>query len=245
MKGLAKRALARITPSRSLNLRSSVNIANFRDLVKQSTGYANVLIIGGRIVGHGIENLIHDKSVQVVETDAQFGPRSQIICDAHQLPFRDGAFRGTVIQAVLEHVLEPHVCVEEIWRVLVDRGFVYAETPFMQQVHGSPYDFQRYTYLGHRRLFRRFEEVESGPVAGPATVLVWAWEHFIVSFSDQPRMKGLLRRLARISGGWLKHMDRILLTKDGAWDSASAYFFLGRKSHNTLSDDVLLGLFRG
>ena len=51
---------------------------------------------------------------------------------------------------------------KEIYRVLKSDGIVYIETPFMQQVHGGKYDFTRFTYLGHRRLFARFQEIESG-----------------------------------------------------------------------------------
>ena len=50
--------------------------------------------------------------------------------------------------------------------MLKDDGLVYAETPFLQQVHGGPYDFTRFTHLGHRRLFRKFIELESGATAG-------------------------------------------------------------------------------
>ena len=37
-------------------------------------------------------------------------------------------------------------------------GIVYAETPFMQQVHEGAYDFTRYTVLGHRYLFKKFKQ---------------------------------------------------------------------------------------
>ena len=55
--------------------------------------------------------------------------------------------------------------------VYKDDGLVYADTPFMQQVHMGRYDFTRFTYLGHRRLFRKFEEIDSGAVSGPAMAL--------------------------------------------------------------------------
>ena len=67
--------------------------------------------------------------------------------------------------------------------MLKGRGVVYAETPFMQQVHMGPYDFTRFTHSGHRRLFRRFEEVESGAVCGPGMALAWAYQYFLLSFA--------------------------------------------------------------
>ncbi len=54
----------------------------------------------------------------------------------------------------------------EIHRVLRPGGIVYADTPFLQQVHEGAYDFTRFTDSGHRFLFRRFERIDSGSVAG-------------------------------------------------------------------------------
>ena len=61
---------------------------------------------------------------------------------------------AVVIQAVLEHVLDPDQVVREIHRVLRPGGLIYAETPFLQQVHAGPYDFTRYTASGRRAVFR-------------------------------------------------------------------------------------------
>ena len=105
---------------------------------------------------------------------------TSLICDAHDIPFADGCFDGVIVQAVLEHVMDPGRCVEEIHRVLGDNGLVYAETPFIQQIHMGRYDFTRYTHSGHRRLFRRFEEIASGPVGGPGMALAWAYQ--VLSF---------------------------------------------------------------
>ena len=69
----------------------------------------------------------------------------QFVADAHRLPLPDDPRSSTVVvQAVLEHVIDPSKVVEEIHRVLVEDGVVYAETPFMQQVHEGPYDFTRF-----------------------------------------------------------------------------------------------------
>jgi hypothetical protein len=72
--------------------------------------------------------------------------------------------------------------------VLKDGGIVYAETPFMQQVHGSAYDFTRFTWLGHRRLFRKFKEIKSGTCGGPGMALIWSWRYFLRTFSINPKI---------------------------------------------------------
>ncbi len=50
---------------------------------------------------------------------------------------------------------------KEIHRVLKDDGIVYADTPFMQQVHEGAYDFTRFTLSGHRWLFKNFALLDS------------------------------------------------------------------------------------
>ena len=62
--------------------------------------------------------------------------------------------------------------------MLRPEGLVYAETPFMQQVHERAYDFSRFTQSGHRWLFRRFSEISAGPVGGAGVALAWSIRYF-------------------------------------------------------------------
>ena len=55
--------------------------------------------------------------------------------------------------------MDPNKVAAEIFRVLSSDGIVYAETPFLQESHEEPYDFTRFTELGHRWLFRNFKEI--------------------------------------------------------------------------------------
>ena len=197
------------------------------------------------MLGRGIEALMASGTLDVVETDVWLGPRTQIVCDAHDLPFADGAFDAVVAQAVLEHVADPARCAVEIHRVLAPGGLVYAETPFMQQVHLGPYDFTRFTLLGHRRLFRAFEEVESGAVSGPALALMWSYENFLLGFVRSPGMRNLVKAFARTTSFPLKYVDRLLLRRPAALDGACAVYFLGRRSDRVISDRELIARYRG
>jgi SAM-dependent methyltransferase len=241
---LQRFALARLRSTRR-NAPATANFERLGRLLLEGRSHASVLVVGGSIVGRGMEGILSRSEIEFVETDVVFGPRTQVICDAHDLPFADRSFDGVVVQAVLEHVVDPVRCVEEIYRVLKDDGLVYAETPFMQQVHLGRYDFTRFTHLGHRRLFRRFAEVDSGATAGPGTVLAWSYEHFLLSFARRRISRGLVKLFARCSGFWLKYLDVLVEGNPGVLDSASGYWFLGRKSARTLSDRELVRLYRG
>jgi hypothetical protein len=150
-----------------------------------------------------------------------------------------------VVEAVLEHVVDPARCVEEVYRVLADGGLVYADTPFMQQVHGRQYDFTRYTRLGHRRLFRRFGEVASGVSVGPGSALAWAARYFLLSFSTRPSLRAVLSGLSRLGLFWLKYFDRYLRHQTSALDAAAGFYFLGEKNCEVLSDRELVESYCG
>ena len=192
-----------------------------------------------------MEQLTSQKNIELVESDISFGARTALVCDGHDLPFQDGAFDGVIVQAVLEHVVDPFRCVAEIHRVLKPSGLVYAATPFMQQVHAGRYDFTRFTHLGHRRLFRRFEEVESGAVAGPGTALVWSIVYFLGALSANRRLSVLLRYVGTILFFWVKYFDYLVIDRRAAFDSSSAYYLLARRSEQTLTDRELLAGYRG
>lgn len=240
-----KNVLRRLTPGISLNIGTQHNYAQMAKILLAHSSSPRVLVIGGSILGKGIETLVKNVQIELVECDISFGPRTALICDAHDIPFESESFDGVVVQAVLEHVVDPYRCVEEIHRVLKKEGVVYAETPFMQQVHGRQYDFTRFTYLGHRRVFRKFEEINAGVVSGPGTALAWSYQYFLFSFVKLRGLRRLLMIFSRVTGFFLKYFDYYLINKPGAFDAASGYFFLGKKSPKALPDRELIRLYKG
>jgi len=239
------RLLRKLIPGTSRNIKARANLANFARLLLDRSGEPRVLVIGGGTLGAGMDSVLSLPSIQLLETDVTLGGRATLVLDAHDIPLADESFDGVIIQAVLEYLVEPGRCVDEIHRVLKPQGLVYAETPFMQQVHGGRLDFTRFTHLGHRRLFRRFAEITSGAVCGPGMALAWAWESFLASFSESRRTRLLLVAFARLTSFYLKYFDHVLVEKKGTYDAASAFYFLGQKSERTLPDRALTELYKG
>lgn len=243
--GKIKSFVKKIVPSNSNNIKAEQNYKKLLSLLTGQSSAPRVLIIGGSILGEGIQQFVLDERLTLIESDVSFGKRTQIIFDAHNIPFPDEFFDCVILQAVLEHVVDPFNCVHEVHRVLKKDGLVYAETPFMQQVHMGRYDFHRFTHLGHRRLFRNFIEIESGAVNGPGMALAWAYSHFIFSFVKSKKMRNILILVTRFTSFFWKYFDYFLINKPGVFDSASGFYFLGRKSESSLDDRELLKLYRG
>jgi SAM-dependent methyltransferase len=199
-----------------------------------------VLIIGGGEVGEGLAELYADADVDIVAFDIYVSSAVQFIGDGHGIALADGSMDGVIIQAVLEHVLEPTVVAAEIERVLRIGGIVYADTPFMQQVHEGPYDFTRFTESGHRYLFRGFDRIDSGSIAGAGTALMWSIDYFVRALTRSRR----LGRLAGLCFFWLSYVDRVL-DPGSSVDAASSVFFLGRKSGVTMPRAEIIRHYQG
>ena len=235
--GLTKFVKRLLSPPKQATRR---NVARFAHLLKERSAHPRILVIGGGTVGQGMQPLYDDPDLKVIAFDIYHSEHAHFIADAHAIPMRDGAVDAVVIQAVLEHVLQPREVVDEIWRVLRPGGLVYAETPFLQQVHEGPYDFTRFTESGHRYLFRRFAIIASGVSAGPGTQLLWSLDYFARSLF-RSRLAG---KAAKLAFFWLNYFDR-LIPEAFASDAASGVYFLGAKADATLSAKDIIAFYRG
>lgn len=228
--------LARFIPSISVNLSSKRLLYTF---FKSFAGQGNIYVL---VVGCGTQRTWLDVSVaafpqiHLFYCDIDTTAIVDCYCDAHELPFKNGSFDGIITTAVLEHVLYPERVADELHRVLSTEGILYSELPFMQQVHEGAYDFTRYTLSGHRRLFNRFAEIDSGLVAGPATALVWAVENFALAFFAGHSMRLVIKTMVRLGCFWIKYFDYLFANKPQAIDGASCTYFFGQKKASPVSD---------
>ena len=240
-----KAFVRKLIPDLSLNPMTQQNFKELETEILKKKTNAVILVLGGGMIGKGMEDFMSIPQFKFIESDVYWGPRTNLMLDAHSLPFADDSVDAVIIQAVLEHVIDPYRCVQEINRVLHEGGLVYSETPFMQQVHMGKYDFTRFTHLGHRRLFRRFDEISSGPACGPAMAFAWAFKYFLSSFSKSRRISKLLGILGTLVSFWLIYLDYFLIRKPGSYDAASSYFFLGRKNSSVITDKEVLLEYKG
>lgn len=197
-----------------------------------------VLIIGAGTVRYDIP-------AEFTYTDVSFTDKLACIADAHDLPFADASFDMVVASAVLEHVVDPQRVESEMRRVLVEDGWVFAVTPFLQPVHMGAHDFTRFTLLGHRRLFRHYAEIAAGPAMGPGWVLGATLHAFLLSLAGgrwTRRVLNLAGILLALPCRWL---DRLTLRHPAGSDGAGGCYFFGQRAAQPLTDRELISLYRG
>ncbi|WP_404383278.1 methyltransferase domain-containing protein [Caenispirillum salinarum] len=238
VKRLARAVLRRL-PDRSYNT-SDFSAAQALNALAAQVPEARVLVIGA-----GEATLPARPGLRMVYTDVAVGPNAHYVCDAHQLPFADGSFDMVVCCSVLEHVLEPHACVAEIHRVLRPDGLVYAVTPFIAQVHMGAHDFTRFTFLGHRALFRRFDTLRAGMAGGPGMALTWTFEYWLTSFGRRGTVRSGLQAAARLLSWPVRYGDHLLARREGAYDTAAGSYFFGRRRETPVPARDLLREHRG
>jgi SAM-dependent methyltransferase len=221
-------------------IQNSVAQKNIELLLSDLPSNPLILIVGGGSIGQGVSRLYEGQASRVIAFDIYATTNVQLVADGHSIPFERETFDAVVIQAVLEHVLDPPEIVAEIWRVLNPAGLVYAETPFLQAVHEGPYDFQRFTESGHRWLFRNFDLICSGVIGGPMTQLLWSINYAVRSLF-RSRRAGIAIRTLLLP---LVFLDRYIPAAYAS-DAADATFFLGRKSPTAIQPSDIVDFYPG
>ena len=234
------RRIAKLLPSPSINLAAARML---RAVAARVPAGGLILVIGSGVQRREIGAAIGNRA-RLVFVDVDISADVDAFADAHDLPIADASFDAVLQTAVLEHVLYPEAVIAEMRRVLRSGGLVYSELPFMQQVHEGAYDFYRATLTGHRRWFNAFEEIEAGVLAGPATTLLWALEHFFLAFSPR-RLKPVTKAAVRLLFFWLKYLDYLLQRSSAMVDGASGTYFFGRLGSSPTPDKLILARYSG
>jgi SAM-dependent methyltransferase len=221
------------------NIRRLTELAK-RRAAEHGAAIPVVLVVGGGSVGAGCEALYADAAVRLVSFDVYRSMNTAFLADAHAIPLKDQSVDAVIVQAVLEHVLDPTQVVAEIHRVLKANGPIYAETPFMQQVHEGAFDFTRFTESGHRWLFRRFAQIESGVAMGLGPMLFWALRYAAAGLLRNRK----LARLFCMPFFWVQFVDRFVPVRYQI-DGASGFYFLGEKSETALTPRQLAAYYSG
>lgn len=98
-----------------------------------------------------------------------------VVGDIHAMPFADNSLEAIVCSAVLEHVENPFLASQEMYRVLKPGGYLFIYVPFLYYYHaekGYYKDFWRFTKDTFPVLFKSFSRMEIAPVRGAFGTMV-------------------------------------------------------------------------
>lgn len=92
-----------------------------------------------------------------VGCDMRPGPGVDRIEDVHKLSLEDKSVKTLIIMDTLEHVTNPFKAMDEIYRVLSDKGLLILSVPFNFHIHDYPSDYWRFTPSSIELLLGKFE----------------------------------------------------------------------------------------
>jgi glycosyltransferase involved in cell wall biosynthesis/SAM-dependent methyltransferase len=111
----------------------------------------------------------------VVEAEASIFRHTDVLADAHRLPFADGAFDAVIVMNAFEHYREPKCVAKELFRVLRPGGKLLVRTAFLQPLHEKPWHFYNCTRYGLEEWFKDFktEELHVSSNFSPGHSISW------------------------------------------------------------------------
>lgn len=172
----------------------------------------------------------HRRDPRLLCVDGGAYDNVDVVTDLRRLPLKDGSLGGIISIAVLEHVPDPGAHLIEMMRVLAPGGRLLCFVPFIQPFHASPYDYQRFTDVGLRELFRDFDVLSVQVGAGPTSGMLWAlqeWLAMVLSFGSERLYRALVPVTWVLSP--LKVLDVVLARHPAANVIASGFVIEARR----------------
>ena len=111
----------------------------------------------------------------VVEVEYSMFRNTDVIADAHQLPFDDEVFEAVICLNAFEHYRDPEAVMGQIHRVLKPGGRLYLHTAFLQPLHEAPHHYFNCTEFGLAQWLKHFtiETIQVSENFNPVYAFSW------------------------------------------------------------------------
>ncbi len=146
-----------------------------------------------------------------IEFEHKIFRHTDVVGDAHHLPFRDDVFDRVLAFNVFEHLRDPQAAAAEILRVLKPDGRVFLHTAFLQALHEAPHHYFNATESGVRTWFADFaiERCEVSGNFGPGVMLGFLSASVLETVRQSEVPVALQEQLAQTSlGEWADFWNR-------------------------------------
>lgn len=169
----------------------------------------------------------------VIRMDVTLTPYSDVVGDAHALPFKPAVFDLIFSQAVVEHLRNPFLAAQEMFDALRNGGYVYGDCNFVFAYHGYPHHYFNASEQGLEEAFKPFEKLKTGvaPFQMPSFALLMVLSTYLnkMSPSDDPGVNAYRALLQKVLDQPLQKYDALFTEAAALYVAAGVYFF-GRKA---------------
>ena len=117
------------------------------DLIRQTEGWVLNLSAGGSV----------DRHENVIEAEFSIFRHTDVVVDAHDLPFDDETFNAAIVLNAFEHYRDPRRVAAELHRVLKPGAALLVVTAFLQPLHEKPWHYYNCTRYGLEDWFAAFQ----------------------------------------------------------------------------------------
>ena len=166
--------------------------------------------------------------LRVIYANLVTDKQPDIQCDGALLPTSNEVFDAVVCSEMLEHVFEPSLILQEIYRVLKPGGSLLATVPFLFRVHGDPYDYNRFTDYYWRLLLMKtgFSDISIEKQGSFYTVIVDFLKQYAAQYAAEKKIfPCLVRQLSPVLQRWAFTKENSL--KDERWPEFIQSYTIG------------------
>ena len=193
-----------------------------RDLLRNAIN-SNKGILGGKVLdaGSGPNKKYQDilkKGSKYVTLDIHPEFKPDIVGSVENIPVPDGDFDSVISVQVLGDLLRPELAIKEFRRIVKPGGMVLITEGFMNELHGEPRDFWRFTPYGLSGLMEEngFKVVKAEIVGGFFTVIAQMKMRFLINILglyDKRFLGRVFSKLFMLFGKLAMFLDKVFGSK--------------------------------
>lgn len=184
------------------------------------------------ILNIGSGPAVLQKRNDIINIDLFAFDHVDVLSDATSLPFEDNTADLILNIAMMEHLKNPEIVVQEMYRILKPKGILFAYVPFIVPYHAAPDDYYRWTQSGIKKLFFPFEALDVFMGGGPTSGFLWVfqeWLSTLLSFGSR-KLHDILLVFLMLVLFPLKYVDIILNHYRSSANIASGFFIVATRN---------------
>lgn len=158
-----------------------------RDLLKRFIK-KHAAHMGGKVLDAGSGHVkryagLFQKITSYVTLDINPEFHPDIVGSVDAIPVAESSFDGIVCTQVLGDILRPESVIKEFYRILKPQGVILLTEGFMNELHGEPRDFWRFTPYGLSALLEenKFDVLASERIGGVFSVTAQMFTKYTIN----------------------------------------------------------------